>query len=228
MPGPRRDPLPAPPAGPEDWRPQEFGRGFHNRADLLVEPGWGGVRVIAHVAQGRARFVDEEGVDCSAEFAEVAEALAASVLAGTMILDGHLTVEPTQPTAGVAVAGPGAPGSAEIMGQMFFGKRRGRSDRPARRLDPDRPVAFVAVDLLSIDDSSLLEVPLLERKRLLDSAISEGDLVRVTPFVRPPIGTFVSTWRGLGFTQLAYKAANSRYRPGARNDDWSLTRMPPR
>jgi len=89
-------------------------------------------------------------------------------------------------------------------------------------------IAFVAVDLLAIDDQPLLDVPLLERKRILESALAEGELVRRTPFVREPAGTFITTWRSAGFVGLAYKAANSRYLPGDRNDDWALIEMPRR
>ncbi|MGZ6315554.1 MAG: hypothetical protein ACXWNI_08010, partial [Candidatus Limnocylindrales bacterium] len=80
----------------------------------------------------------------------------------------------------------------------------------------------------SIDGSGLLDVPLLERKRLLDGALEAGELVRITPFVRPPIGTFAGTWRDLGFVALAYKGANSRYIPNGRNEDWSIFPMPSR
>jgi bifunctional non-homologous end joining protein LigD len=84
------------------------------------------------------------------------------------------------------------------------------------------------VDLLVLDDHPLLDVPLLERKRLLESALAEGERVRRTPYVREPAGSFIISWRSAGFGGLAYKAANSRYRPGARTDGWSLVAMPRR
>jgi ATP-dependent DNA ligase len=216
----------APPQRPEEWLPQRFGRGSRAVPDPLIEPSWGGVRVIARFELGRTRFVDEGGVDCTDEFVAVGDAISAAALADELVLDGFLTVEPTQATTGVAVAGIEAPGAGQVMTQMLVGSRRPHQPESRHRLDPDRPTAFVAVDLLSIDGSSLLDVPLLERKRLLDGALETGELVRITPFVRPPIGTFISTWRGLGFGALAYKAANSRYIPDGRNDDWSIAPMP--
>ncbi len=45
--------------------------------------------------------------------------------------------------------------------------------------------AFVAIDLLWLDGEPLDDVPLLERKRLLDTVLAQSRLVRVTPFVRP-------------------------------------------
>jgi len=33
-------------------------------------------------------------------------------------------------------------------------------------------------------------------------------------------------WRGMGFRELAYKAANSRYTPGRPNHDWAAVAIP--
>ncbi len=90
------------------------------------------------------------------------------------------------------------------------------------------PLAFVAVDLLAVDDQDLLDVPLLERKRILDSVVEENLLVRRTPYVREPLTTFINSWRAAGFGELAYKDPNSRYRPGDPNDGWALASMPRR
>ncbi|HEX7613561.1 MAG TPA: hypothetical protein VF371_12380, partial [Candidatus Limnocylindrales bacterium] len=162
---------PGPPANPDDWRPQQFGRGRRFSAETLVEPGWDGVRVIARFENGRSRFSDEEGRDCSAQFADVAEALTAAARADELILDGYLTVQATQITAGVPLSKIEAPTPGQMMASMIVGGRVIRPTVSEHPLDPDRPIAFVAVDLLRIDGSSLLDVPLLERKRLLEGAL---------------------------------------------------------
>ena len=109
---------PGPPANPDDWRPQQFGRGRRSSAETLVEPGWDGVRVIARFENGRSRFSDEDGV------------------------------------------------------------------------------------------------------------IEQSERIRATPYVREPFGSYLVSWRGLGFQRLFFKAANSRYLPNARNDAWSAHPMP--
>ena len=87
---------------------------------------------------------------------------------------------------------------------------------------------LVCVDLLAIDDQPLLDVPLLERKRLLESAIDENLLVRLGAYVRPPVDPWVGSWRAQGFRAMAYKASNSRYRPGEPNDAWATANIPRR
>lgn len=222
-----RNRPPEPPPDPDDWRPQRFGGGGGRYSrDVIIEPSWGGVRVLARFHDGATHFSDEDGVDCTPEFSVVADAVTAAALAEDLVLDGFLTVEATQTTAGVPLAEVAPPTKGQIMTTWVLGGRVARPALPDRALDPDRPVAFVAVDLLRIDGSALLDVPLLERKRLLDGALQPAELVRITPFVRPPIGSFLATWRGLGFRALVYKAANSRYTPNARNDGWSVVSMP--
>jgi ATP-dependent DNA ligase len=182
--------------------------------------------VIARFEKGRSRFSDEEGVDCSAEFADVAEALTLAAQADDLILDGYLTVQATQITAGVPLSTIEAPTPGQMMASMVVGGRVIRPTMSEHPLDPDRPIAFVAVDLLRIDGAVLLDVPLLERKRLLDGALEPSERIRVTPYVREPFGSYLVSWRGLGFQRLFFKAANSRYLPNARNDAWSDRAMP--
>jgi hypothetical protein len=58
--------------------------------------------------------------------------------------------------------------------------------------------------------------------------LGESHLVRRGIYVRPPIGTWLGSWRSMGFSRLAYKAANSRYVPGETNSQWALGDLPAR
>ena len=89
-------------------------------------------------------------------------------------------------------------------------------------------MAFVAIDMLWLDGEPLFDVPLLERKRLLESVLAETDLIRVGQYVRPPIDTWIGSWRALGFSGMTFKAANGRYRPGTTAKDWATASMPRR
>jgi ATP-dependent DNA ligase len=231
---------------PSSWRPQAFGR---RRAtdveDPVIEPAWEGVRVLAHLDAAAARVAihDVTGVDLTDDHGPIADALLAALAADTAILDGYLTDQPLSASEGPTNVPGEITTVSEQVSQLFLGRRgidmmsgRGRpnpgegvSMADGRRdLYPDAPIAFVAVDLVELDGRPLVEIPLLERKRLLESVLLEGDLVRRTPYVREPAGAFILTWRAFGFRALAYKAANSRYRPGAANDDWCLRPMPRR
>jgi ATP-dependent DNA ligase len=232
MPFRRRATVPPPPPEPADWRPQPLaGRSFRDIPDPVVEPGWGGVRVIARVRRGpdgvaTATLTDEDGIDATPEFEAAALAIGEAALADELILDGYLTVEPTQPTEGLAEPMTATPPSGQIVGHWFVGGKIRLPERE-RKIDPSRPIAFVAVDLLLIDGTPLVDLPLIERKRLLDGALSVGELVRITPYARPPIGSLAATWHAIGFRTLVYKSANGRYQPTGRASDWARVPIKP-
>ena len=229
---------------PRAWRPQAFGRRrFSDVSDPVIEPAWEGVRVLAHldVARARAAIHDATGADLTEDHSPIVDALLHSLAANNAIVDGYLTDQATRAVEGFAIVASETPTLVEHAGQFLLGRQgaemmsgRGRHDRTGvprtaneiERSLEDAPTAFVAIDLVALDGEPLTEIPLLERKRLLESVLTEGALVRRTPYVRQPAGTFIITWRSLGFDGLAYKAANSRYRPGAPNDDWCLAPMP--
>jgi len=231
---------------PRTWRPQAFGRRKPKQLlDPIIEPAWLGARILAHVTRGDVLLLDPDGVDLAEDQPEIAAELASIVGAEALVVDGYLTDQALRTGIGLDLQADATVGIGEHMTQLFLGNKaadyvggRGQvSGRPAARPTsrveapasaPPVPIAFVTVDLLVLDDDILLDVPLLERKRLLESVVAQGERVRRTPFVREPAGTFIVSWRGLGFGGLAYKEANSRYHPGEANDDWSLIDMPRR
>ena len=85
--------------------------------------------------------------------------------------------------------------------------------------------AFVATDLLWLDGTSLADVPLLERKRLLEAVLSESFLARLSTFVRPSAVMTLVSWGMLGFPELSYRASNSRYLAGEVNPDWAIAQV---
>jgi ATP-dependent DNA ligase len=80
--------------------------------------------------------------------------------------------------------------------------------------------AFVAIDLLELDGEPLLDVPLQERRRLLESVLEEGLQVRVSPMVKQPVGGWLAGWRHAGFSHYLARHQNARYHPGQERDDW--------
>ena len=216
-------------------RPQTFGR-QHVRSikDPVIEPLWGGERVLVVVARNGAtpEYTDLDGESLEGPALDlIATDLVASLRADSIVLDGYLTRQPNTPSPMSPSLGLTMPSAQQMAGQMLFGRRSATAPKaPAAAepalVDPDAAVAFVAVDLLAIDDQGLLDIPLLERKRILDSAFEESRLLRIGAYVRPPVDAWLVGWRAIGFHELAYKAANSRYTPGQPNPGWARIRIP--
>jgi len=221
----------------QTWRSQLFGK---NRAqqvtDPLIEPVWEGPRVLVSVDGGAIHAIDVDGTTVTLRDDLIAE-LRESVGDTTMLLEGCLSDAPLRAAADFAArSGPGTSAAARQMAQLLLGDR---ATQAARRIESPTElpgswvaglagqVALIALDLLWIDRQPLDDVPLLERKRLLEAVVRPSELVRMGVYVRPPIEKWIVSWRSAGFSRLAYKAANSRYYPGQRNNDWAIAQMPP-
>ena len=217
-----------------DWRPQTFGsRSSSGVRDPIVEPLWSGLRFLGAVA-GEDAFLQGVDGDRLDGFPALAEALATATGAGDVVVDGYVTAEVTHDGTGTFTGGDPLDSATKVVTQGLMGSRPGNDakrldqGRAARMPRGDDPVALVLVDLIWLDGTPLLDVPLLERRRLLESVVTETDLVRRGTFVRPPIDTWVGSWRAMGFPGISFKAANGRYAPGVAAQDWASIAMPRR
>ena len=214
------------------WRPQAFGRrNVKDIADPVIEPMWRGDRVLVTVAAGGIGVQDPDGAAVTEDIDEIVEQLRTAVLSDDAVIDGYLTRQATSDPAKVYKVAADVPTAGQMTSQMLVGRGIGSRALPGAmpeeaKAELGNPLAFVAVDLLSVDGQALLDIPLLERKRLLDSLVRESNLVRRCVYVRLPVDTWLSSWRALGFRELAYKSANGRYLPGEINDSWAVVRIP--
>jgi ATP dependent DNA ligase-like protein len=219
-------------------RPQAFGRTRPAKIDdAIVEPAWPGIRVIAAVSGGTATlWSDGEPVD---EIGDLSTALtiAATASAEAAIFEGYLTRQILSEGIGVRSWTPAYPTMTGHLTKMLIGGRRSDQDQTDDRRASDLadtqytdedPVNLVIVDLLWLDGEWLLDVPLLERKRVLESILQPGRLVRPGLYVRYPIDSWMGSWRAQGFRGVTFKAANSRYRPGETANDWTEVDLPRR
>jgi len=220
------------------WRPMAYG---HHRPDKiqdpLCEPLWGGRRVLVEVADGRVGIRGTDGAEVEG-YEPLRAAIADAAFADELLIDGSMLPAPLRDTEGArirvgldAVKTPGERVKHIFVGESpLTGKRAALAVADDARLPApgDEPAAFVATDLLWVDGQSLLDVPLLERKRVLESVLDERELVRRSMVVRPPVETWFAQWRALGFEEVTFKAANGRYRPGTVAEDWTVIVMPRR
>lgn len=161
----------------------------------ILEPEWLGVRALARVGHGAPHFLGYSGpVDGPRELydAIVAEARCESaIIDGVLVGDWRDEQELELDPAGNA-----------------FTREPG-----GRRV-------FAAFDLLEVDGESLLDVPLLERKRHLEGLLQPSRNVRLTSYVTRGLRSWYDTLQTQGFRRVILKAWNSRYAPGQMNDDW--------
>lgn len=218
--------------------PPSFAGGVRRIADPVVEPLWEGLRVVVAASAGQAVMVEAgEPVEAHPEVVE-AFAAATDATCDGIVAEAWLTRQVATGDVGVYTGlGTEVPGASAYLGRVLLGSRAVRiretterleAGQAAREIGAEDPVNLVVVDLLWLDGAWLLDVPLQERKRILESVVPTGELVRPGIHVRPPVDTWVGSWRAQGFKGLTYRAANSRYRPGTAAADWATTPMPRR
>ena len=189
----------------------------------LVEPLWSGARVMVHVAaaEPRLRFIDTFGVDLAPNVADLAQLVLAALDVEDAVIDAVLTTEATRGGVGAGTITEPRTSLTNMVWKHDPGVavvRRDRNDDPVEGL--------VALDLLRLDGQSLLDLPLLERKRLLESIVAQTDRVRVSVHARPPVDGWVASWQGAGLKGAMIKGANSRYVPGGQSWEWrTVTRV---
>jgi len=222
-----------------EWRPQFPGRRDAKQlADPIIEPDWAGLRAVAAIQNGKAeiyRYGDRIDVPRALE-----ESLGYAFEAVDGIIEGHLTKQAFDNGVGAYPAVD--PVARPIFSRPRFMRRgntdpyligrRHQADEEARALEIVEALAdgedhaFVAVDLLWVDGQNLSDIPLQERKRQLDTVLAQSRLVRVTPWTHPRGSRVSGTWGTLGFEHVCWRAANSRYTPGAENPDWVVVPAP--
>jgi hypothetical protein len=221
------------------WRPQRPGRRRpKDIPDALVEPEWEGLRVVAALGDRQVAFVHEgEAIPVPAE---LVQATLEAFTAIDALVEGRLTTRALVTGEGVRL--PETPVERPtLVIPKGFGRNTNdpyvRSREHERLAVAEAPAvldalaggtrhAFVATDLLWLDGTALEDVPLLERKRLLGSVLDEVYLVRVTPFVMDTAIQTHVTWASMGFRELHYRSANSRYVAGAENPDCAVAPPP--
>ncbi len=181
---------------------------FGSSVEWLIEPCWKGDRLLARLRDGRVSLTDDRGEPARDELREAAAALVDAIDADHALVDGSWTAVP--------FVGEGS--RAREWARMLEENDRGGLRADPASLEPRR--AFVAWDLIELDGEPLHDVPYMERRRLLQSVITEGPQVRVSDAVRLPFEGWVAAWRANGFTHFVAKHVNSRYRHGETSEDW--------
>ena len=193
-------PEAAPRAALPDFIPPELATLVDRAPDTdrwLHEIKFDGYRTAAHLRSGRVRMLSRKGLDWTARFQPIAK-----TLAGLPALSAYLDGE-------VAVVGKdGVTSFAELQDVL--------SNGPAERL------VYYAFDLLHLDGRDLIGLPLVQRKKALQTLLAglpKGSPVHYSEHV---IGTGQSFFRHackLRLEGIVSKLAEGRYRPG-RGREW--------
>jgi bifunctional non-homologous end joining protein LigD len=190
--------------------------GAFDDPEWLYEIKWDGYRVEAVVHPKGTRIWTRNHIDAATYFPDLAAATD-WIAAREAVVDGEV----------VALDPQGRPDFSLLQdrtGLRGLEAATGRRAPGAPRLSAEErraiPLAYMVFDLLHLDGSSLLGVPLEERKRLLRRVIRPHPLVRYAAHVVGEGDAFVRAAADRGLEGVVAKRLASRYEPGKRSRDW--------
>ncbi len=171
--------------------------------NYAFEVKWDGVRSIAYVEGGRARFESRRGGDITSRYPEL-RGLGPALSSTAAVLDGEI----------VAFEGE-RPSFERLQRRMHVS-----NERAVRRLMGEVPVVYVIFDLLWLEGHSTLELPYRERRKLLDELAPQGPSWQ-TPAAHEGGGTeLLDATRRLELEGVVAKRLESVYEPGRRSRAW--------
>ena len=182
--------------------------------DWLFELKLDGYRIEAVVDDGRVRLWTRNKQDAARYFPDLAAAAPTWLAARRAIVDGEVVAlnddgRPEfgllQDRAGMGRFGPSA------------GGRRSGGEKPR---GADAPIVYFVFDLLHLEDRSLLDVPLEQRKRLLRSVLRAHNQVQYATHVEADGEDFYGAVAEQGLEGMIAKLRDSRYEPGRRSRAW--------
>lgn len=81
------------------------------------------------------------------------------------------------------------------------------------------PVIYYAFDVLEVDGHSLMNLPLVDRRKELTRILKVSDRVKLLPYFESQ-DVILQKAQEFGYEGLMVKRRNSPYRPGQRTDEW--------
>ena len=162
-----------------------------------------GYRMLASADRAGVRLKSRNGADATGWFPEVASALA-HVTSKRLIVDGEVCV-------------------LDSLGRSDFDRLHARARR--RTADPDEPVVYCVFDVLAAGGKSLIDQPLLVRKKFL-AALRDLPHVMVVDHIPCEGEALYRLALELHLEGLVAKRIAAPYRPGVRSSDWLKIKRP--
>jgi len=172
-------------------------------AGWLYEIKWDGIRAICFLEDGKVRLVSRKGLMMDRQYPELS-VLPHCLKATSAVLDGEIAV----------LDEAGRPSFARIQPRIMAA-----DPNAIAHLSHSRPVTFLLFDLLYLNGYDLRSMPLVERKRLLQSILKPNEIVRYSEHFETDGAALVEAVREQGLEGVIAKRADSLYQ-AARSRDW--------
>jgi DNA ligase-1 len=181
---------------------------------FAVEDKYDGIRVQAHVGEGRVVLISRTLDDVTVSYPEVATALHA--LSPGLVLDGEVVALETEPAERIA--------SFKTL-QQRLGRKKPSADLIARV-----PVAYVVFDVLAAEHALVIDEPYRDRRARLAALPWPSSTVRLAPTNlasdADAVEAAFAAARADGNEGIVAKDPGAPYTPGRRGKTWIKLKRP--
>jgi bifunctional non-homologous end joining protein LigD len=159
----------------------------------LFEVKWDGYRALAYVRGGEVKLVSRNGNDLTQRFSAVARAIAQAVKTPDCVLDGEICALDEQGRSSFSAMQQAAPGT---------------------------PLVYYVFDVLEIDGETLVDQPLIERRKRLEKLLDRRNKTVVISEAFDDGEALLEAAREQHLEGVIAKRRDSRYAVGRRTRDW--------
>jgi len=176
-----------------------------NDENFIFEIKFDGTRTIAYINKEKkeVRFLNRRGTWFENRYPEMKE-LWKDVEAKQVILDGELVVFKE-----------GKPDFYLLAEREHVG-----SKARAEILSKINPATLVVFDILHLDGKDLIELPLIERKKILENVVRESERILISAYVVGEGKKFFEEVKAKGLEGIIAKRIDSTYEIGKRSRNW--------
>lgn len=159
----------------------------------LFEIKWDGYRAIADIINNDIQLYSRNGVSFNEKYPVVIQEL--RKLKEDVVLDGEIVVLDEE-------------GKPNFQYLQDYANNGGR------------PLQYQVFDILRLKDQDTTQLPLLERKNLLEDLLPDNPVVRYSDHITGSGKSFYEVTEKQGLEGIMAKESHSRYQPGKRTDSW--------
>jgi DNA ligase D-like protein (predicted ligase)/DNA ligase D-like protein (predicted 3'-phosphoesterase) len=168
--------------------------------DWIFEIKWDGIRAISYVDE-ELSIRSRNDKELKYNFPELEEL---RDVTKNVVLDGEIVVM--------------MEGKADF--QTLLERSKATSTRYIEDAARKFPATYVVFDILEKDGKPLIDLPLVDRKRILKEYVREGKHVAISMFVEEHGEAYYEAALKKGVEGVMAKRKDSTYKPGLRSHDW--------
>jgi bifunctional non-homologous end joining protein LigD len=171
-----------------------------NSKDWVFEIKWDGIRAVSYI-NAELSLRSRNDNELKYNFPELQEL---KHLAKNTVLDGEIIVMKE--------------GRADF--QTLLERSKASSPRDIEYAAQRPPATYVVFDILEKDNHPIIDLPLIERKKILKQRVKEGKHVVLSVFVEEEGKLYYDTALKMGVEGIMAKKKDSTYQPGLRSGNW--------